>query len=235
VTDKTDPIQLSRTEYAQTGYTHQGWLSDDRGIVYMNDEVDELDFGFNTRTMIMDVSDLDNPFLIQEYYGETEAIDHNLYVKGDKVFEANYNAGMRVLQISDVPEAMLDEVGFFDINIIISGIDQGLFVVGSSTITANDVDPMLANCADTPSGIRALDKPIFSVYPVPTNDALYLTSKTGERILQWQVFDITGRVVKTSGNVDIVSHLAIEVSDLSAGTYFVSVNNYPVTQKFIVK
>ena len=38
--------------------------------------------------------------------------DHNLYVKGDKVFQSNYVSGLRVLDISDPTEP--EEVGFFD-------------------------------------------------------------------------------------------------------------------------
>ena len=47
-----------------------------------------------------------------EYTGGSGAIDHNLYVKGDLVFEANYTSGLRVLDISDINN--ISEVGYFD-------------------------------------------------------------------------------------------------------------------------
>ena len=40
------------------------------------------------------------------------ATDHNLYVKGDRMYQANYQAGFRLLDISD-PEAPV-EIGWFD-------------------------------------------------------------------------------------------------------------------------
>ena len=39
-----------------------------------------------TRTVIIDLSDLDSPKKHFEYLAETNAIDHNGYVKGYKIF-----------------------------------------------------------------------------------------------------------------------------------------------------
>ena len=43
---------------------------------------------------------------------EHGAIDHNLYVKGDTMYQSNYTSGLRVLDITDPVEP--EEVGFFD-------------------------------------------------------------------------------------------------------------------------
>jgi choice-of-anchor B domain-containing protein len=40
------------------------------------------------------------------------SIDHNQYVVGDKVYQSNYVAGLRVIDISDIENPK--EVGFFD-------------------------------------------------------------------------------------------------------------------------
>ena len=45
------------------GYTHQGWLTDDQRYFLMDDELDEQNFGHNTRTRIWDVRDLDAPYV----------------------------------------------------------------------------------------------------------------------------------------------------------------------------
>ena len=50
--------------------------------------------------------------MVAEYLGPNNATDHNLYVKGDRMYQANYQAGFRVLDIGD-PENPR-EVGFFD-------------------------------------------------------------------------------------------------------------------------
>ena len=103
VTNKANPIQVSKTFYADEGYTHQGWLSSDQRYFVFGDEYDETNFKYKTRTLVLDVSDLDNPTNLQEYFGPSEAIDHNQYILQyesggtDYIFQANYRAGMRIL------------------------------------------------------------------------------------------------------------------------------------------
>jgi choice-of-anchor B domain-containing protein len=60
VSVKASPVQLSRTTYASSGYTHQGWLSEDQSTDFFGDETDEC--RINTKTFVMDVQDLNNPF-----------------------------------------------------------------------------------------------------------------------------------------------------------------------------
>jgi choice-of-anchor B domain-containing protein len=54
-----------------------------------------------TRTHVFDVSDLDAPLYVFAYEAATAAIDHNLYVLGSRVFQANYTSGLRVLAFFD--------------------------------------------------------------------------------------------------------------------------------------
>ncbi len=151
VSDKLEQLQLSRTGYGGSAYTHQGWLTDDQRFFLVNDEGDEQAFRHQTRTWIWDVSDLDAPVIASFYDGPTSSIDHNLYVRGNLVYESNYRSGLRVLDASDISLGALREVGFFDIypsddnpafngawtsypffasgSVIINGIEQGLFVV----------------------------------------------------------------------------------------------------------
>ena len=151
VTNKAAPQLLSRTGYAGAGYTHQGWLTEDQRYFLLDDELDELFNGNNTRTRIWDVSNLEAPVIIGVYDAATPAIDHNLYVHEDKVYQANYRAGLRVLDTADIASGNLTEVAYFDIfpsndsasfngawsvypyfasgTILVSGIEQGLFML----------------------------------------------------------------------------------------------------------
>lgn len=155
VTNKASPIQLSRTGYPNAAYVHQGWLTDDQTHFYQDDELD----GGNTRTLIWDVADLDNPIMANEYLAATTSRDHNLYVVGDLVYEANYTTGLRILDITDRLNPV--EVAFFDTYtpndgfsfsgawsnypffdsgvVIVSSIGEGLFVlqpnVGGGPVT----------------------------------------------------------------------------------------------------
>jgi choice-of-anchor B domain-containing protein len=113
VTDKASPKPISYASYPNVAYAHQGWLSDDHRYFYLDDEGDEISGTVpRTRTIIFDVADLDDPVVAGEYLGETAASDHNLYVKGNYVYESNYVAGLRILDISDPTKPV--EVGYFD-------------------------------------------------------------------------------------------------------------------------
>src|SRR5690606_23601201 len=102
VTDRDSTVALSRASYPNVQYAHQGWLTEDHRFFYMNDEGDEgAGVVEKTRTVIWDLSDLDDPIFVGEFLGVTGAIDHNLYVKGDTMFQSNYTSGLRVIDISN--------------------------------------------------------------------------------------------------------------------------------------
>lgn len=154
VTDKSNPTHISGIGYSNIGYTHQGWFTDDMKYFLLGDEVDELNFGNNTKTIVFDFTDLDNPIFHMNYFGTTAAIDHNGYVKGNLFFQANYTAGVRIIDISGLNNGVMNEIGFFDSYpntnstsfhgawnvypyfpsgiIIISDIEGGLFVIKKS-------------------------------------------------------------------------------------------------------
>ena len=71
VSDKLEQVQLSRTGYDGSAYTHQGWLTEDQRFFLVNDEGDEAAFGHPTRTWIWDVSYIDAPVLASDYDGPT--------------------------------------------------------------------------------------------------------------------------------------------------------------------
>jgi len=156
VTDKENPVAVSVAEYPNVAYTHQGWLTDDFEYFYMNDELDELNQKVvGTRTLIWDVSDLDDPLLVKEFTSENLSSDHNLYIQGDVMYQSNYRSGLRIFDISDRLNPV--EIGFFDTfpagtdkpgfdgswsnypffpsgTIIVSSIGEGLFVLKKQEI-----------------------------------------------------------------------------------------------------
>ena len=120
VSDKSDPKLISEFFYDDE-YTHQSWLTEDHRYALLGDEYDELNSSYelvnNTRTIIIDISDLDNPVLHYEYLAETESIDHNGYVKGNNFYLASYTSGLRVINIQNIKNKSLIETGFFDTHI----------------------------------------------------------------------------------------------------------------------
>ncbi|TMM58846.1 choice-of-anchor B family protein [Maribacter algarum] len=154
VTDKEAPRFISSVRYPNIEYTHQGWFTEDQRYFLLGDELDEVERGFKSRTLVFDFSDLDNPVEHDTYLGTTSAIDHNGYVKGNEYFLANYTAGVRVLDISGVANKSISESGFFDTfissdraqfsgvwsvypyfesgKIVVSDINAGLFIIRKS-------------------------------------------------------------------------------------------------------
>ena len=151
VTNKEDPVALASVSYPGIRYAHQGWLTEDQQYFYLNDEIDELGGTVDrTRTLIWDVSDLDDPILASEFLADNRASDHNLYIRGNLMYQSNYGSGLRIFDITDVLNPV--EVGFFDTitmlpdepgfigswsnypyfesgTIVVTSIDEGLFLV----------------------------------------------------------------------------------------------------------
>ena len=154
ITDKSNPIRINSITYTNGGYSHQGFLSEDHQYFFLGDELDELQYGAPTQTRVFDLTSLSNPTLHVNYFGGVNAIDHNGYVKGNKFYLASYTAGLRVLDISQVQNKSVIEIGFFDTYpsnnnpkfngvwsiypffesgvIAINDIDSGLFLVKAS-------------------------------------------------------------------------------------------------------
>lgn len=154
VTDKSLPTQIAVSDYPGLGYTHQGWLSEDHRYFFLGDELDETVFGHTTKTLVWDMKSIQSPKLIGTFFSSQRAIDHNMYVRGTTLVQANYDAGVRILDLKNVSSGILEEIAFFDTqpneneaqfvgawsvypyfksnNIIISNIDGKLFVIKPS-------------------------------------------------------------------------------------------------------
>lgn len=114
VTNKAAPVQLSRTGYEGSGYVHQGSLTANHRYYVHDDELDERDFGHNTRTYMWDLLDLDAPIITGHWDAAAPAYDHNQYIKGNHTYQANYRRGLRILALTDPDSADFREEAFFD-------------------------------------------------------------------------------------------------------------------------
>ncbi len=112
VTIPESPQRLSRTPYANSGYTHSGWPTEDGRYVFVHDELDERNFGLNTTVRVFNIDNLAAPTLAGSWTGSTSAIDHNGYVRGNRYYISNYTRGLTVLDISDVAAPV--QAGFLD-------------------------------------------------------------------------------------------------------------------------
>jgi choice-of-anchor B domain-containing protein len=237
ITDKGNPIIISTISYTNVAYTHQGWFTEDQRYFIVGDEIDELNIGGNTRTIVFDLNDLDNPVFHFEHFGETAAIDHNGYVVGDKYYMANYRAGMRVLDISDIANQNISEIGYFDTytasnsaafdgawnvypffasgNIVISDINRGFFLVKSNGL-----------------GITEAQQIEFSVYPNPSESDITITSANNP-ISTVEIYNVLGQLVLNLNFSDNFSE-NIDISSLRSGLYLIKING-STTKKVLVK
>ena len=151
VSNKASTVSIAGVGYPQLGFVHQNWFTENHRFLLVGDELDERNFGVPTRTHIFDVSDLDVPVYVSAYEGPTASIDHNLYVLGNRVFEANYTTGLRVLEFANLANSEMSEVAFFDTypandgrnfdgawsvypflpsgNVLVSDVSNGLYVL----------------------------------------------------------------------------------------------------------
>ena len=150
VTDKDNPVAVARSTSPNAAYIHQGWLTEDHRYFFVDDESDVVRGNVpTTRTLIWDLSDVEDPVLTKQFMGSMTASAHNLYVKGNYVYQANYRYGLHILDISD-PESPR-EIGFFDTSpyhtgpgfagawsnypffesgtIIVTSLQEGLFIL----------------------------------------------------------------------------------------------------------
>jgi choice-of-anchor B domain-containing protein len=114
VTDKADVRILSQAAYPNPAYTHQGALTQDGRFFLVDDELDELTGLATARTIVLDLRDLDDPDFAFSYTSALPVTDHNQYVRGGLAFQSNYEAGLRVLDVTGVAAGTLREVAFFD-------------------------------------------------------------------------------------------------------------------------
>jgi choice-of-anchor B domain-containing protein len=243
VTDKDNVVKLAEATYGQTGYTHQGWFTDDHRYFILGDETDERDFGMNTRTLVFDFNDLENPVLSSTYFGPTLAIDHNGYVKGNEYHMASYRAGLRVLDITNISAATnsMTEIGSFDTypsdnaasfngawsvypyfesgNILINDIERGLFVVRKSG------SPLNINTETARTN--------FSIYPNPANSKTTITIGNNKIVESVQVYSILGQKIIDKKNLKQPKYI-LKTAILEKGIYLIKING-KMTKKFIVE
>ncbi len=150
VTDKSSLEVLDQAFWPSAAYSHQAWLNEDRTKLYLNDELDEQEFGLETTIHVFDVTDPADVAYEGAFTSGNAAVGHNLYVRGDRLFSANYRSGLRIYDLASDPLSP-PEVAFFDTfpgddagffngawnaypffesgTIIISDLERGLFVI----------------------------------------------------------------------------------------------------------
>ena len=244
VTDKNNIVKISSINYTQLGYTHQGWFTVDQRYFILGDETDEQNFGMNTRTLVFDFNDLENPILSSTYSGPSSAIDHNGYVKGDEFFMASYRAGIRVLDITNIGSGnnttSMTETGYFDTypanngtafngawsiypyfssdNLIINDIERGLLIIRKSgTLSIGD---------------ETLEKNV-SISPNPMTTETNIRFLNNETIKSIKVYTVLGQKIFEKNNINQARYV-LTTNSFKKGIYIIKINS-TITKKIVVK
>lgn len=241
VTDKNNPSFVSQGNYTDAVYAHQGWFTDDQKYFFLGDEIDD-GASATTRTIVFDMTDLDNPEVAFYYYGPVETTDHNLYIRGKYAFLSNYESGLRIVDLTNIDSGTISEVASFDTypqgngesyngqwsnypffesgNIIANDRDNGLFVLKPTfpITTSNDAPELTGD----------KNYSLSSAYPNPFTETARMTLTIDEsQHVDAELIDITGRSVAKLFDGAVASgktlDLTIDGSSLPSGLYLVRI------------
>ncbi len=239
MSDIANPVlisSLSPDDYAQSGYNHSGWPTEDGKYYYMADE----NHGFDVKVFnVEDPNDLQFENFFDAESFSNFSIAHNLIVKGDRLYVSYYFDGLQVYDISDPvnPERIMfyptssrmhqDEKyqgawGVYPFlpsgNILVSDMQEGLYVI-------KDFEESV--------GIEDVDEIQFNLSPNPAYDELNLM---GDDLvgMHYEIFDAFGAAYANGALA--ANQRTISIVDLPGGVYFLSLSNGVLksTQKFIV-
>jgi len=232
VTDKNNPQHISSVSYSNFSYTHQGWITEDFKYYILGDESDEINLGFNTKTIVLDFTDLDNPIHSFDYSGPTLATDHNGYVNGDLFYLANNAAGLRVIDISDISNGEMTEIGFFDSHPLndfagYEGIWSTYPYFESGNIVISDREGFLVVKSST-LAIEDNSFPNFNIYPNPTNNVIHINAIQFP-VKNIKIYDLGGKLLK-SKNYNSEINIKTNISNFSNGIYILKLNNEFITK-----
>lgn len=256
VVDFTDPLNPvltgSLTNYAQNGYNHSGWLSDDGNTYVLCDENHGLDVKF------LDVSDLSDITVLDTVNPGIDSISlpHNVLIKGDYAYISYYFDGLQIYDISDPSNPV--RTGFYDTstrtpmdgryegnwgvyphlpsgNVLLSDMQTGLWVVNSDAATPNLNYNYPAPQCGMNTGIADVEQPVIelALWPNPVSTSLTI-DVAADAAGTYALMSLTGQSVLTGR---ISGQTAVPVpATVAAGLYLLrlELNGTVVTRRLAV-
>ena len=108
LSDLDNPVlKLLLDVYAEQGYNHSSWLSDDGSKMVLADEVPS-----GLAMKLFDVTDLDDIELLDIFHSNDLATPHNPYFSGDKIITSYYLDGVQVFDYSN--KYKVKRVAYYD-------------------------------------------------------------------------------------------------------------------------
>lgn len=227
--DPANPILIAQN--GTGGYNHNSWLTLDGKYAYYAEEIPQ---GLPIR--IVDLQNLaigeieivgsfldnlqepDNPI--------KRAIPHNVYIKGDLLFDSQYEDGLLVYDISDrLNPVLIAHYDTHEQNTIYNGYygNWGNYPwLPSGTIICSDMQNglFLFRLATAVGAQTPVTVPTIQVSPNPVTDFAQIKLNTADS-WRWQLRSTTGAVVST-GQGNGTEAATIQLTSLQAGVYFIT-------------
>lgn len=236
------------TSVSTNGYNHNSWLTADGKYAYYTEEIPQ-----GRPIQIVDLTELattgqieniGNGFLDNQVTGGTQAVAHNVYIKGHWLFDSQYEDGLLVYDISNPmspvlawkydthPENLVyngyygnwGNYPWFPSGTIIAGdMQNGLFVLGFPPTATND---------------PAHAAPTVLVYPNPARDqaTIFVSNDAGEkRSWSYRLMDVNGKICRSEQSLS-TSKISISLESLAQGMYFTEImidGKLPVVRKVV--
>lgn len=210
IADFSDPdnlntiATLSTADYAQSGYNHSGWPTEDGDFYYMADET----WGMDIKVLdLRSLPDIFIPSFINAGSPSPVTIPHNQIVHNDKLFSAYYYDGLAVWDLDDPANPVLswyyptsskphqqNYEGAWGVYpflssglVLVSDMQEGLFVIElSPAVNTNDKQ------------IKDL-----TIYPNPATDNFYISlpeSLNGINNVKLDIFNVHGQKLNFQTN-----------------------------------
>ena len=176
VTNKLQPLLLGTATNPNNRYIHSGWPTAPTNASHLifHDELEEIQLGLPTRLYTLDLASLSAPTVQVSYTGPTTTTDHNGYMRGTNYYVSHYRRGVVVFDATN-PNALVEIASFDNYlvpisnlagtdgawgvypflpsgNLLVSDIENGLFVLRDHTRNLDTVSGRLGFAAPSVSG-----------------------------------------------------------------------------------
>jgi hypothetical protein len=154
-TNELQPVLLGTATNPNNRYIHSGWPTANGSHLIFHDELEEIQLGLPTRLYTLDLASLSAPTVQVSHTGPTSTTDHNGYVRGTSYYVSHYRRGVVVYDATN-PNALVEIASFDNYvnpssniagtdgawgvypflpsgNLLVSDIENGLFVLGDRT------------------------------------------------------------------------------------------------------
>ncbi|GJM35329.1 MAG: hypothetical protein DHS20C18_43300 [Saprospiraceae bacterium] len=262
----TNPVTLGIMQnYPFAGYNHSGWPTTDMQYYYLGDE----NWGYDIK--VVDITEPENLITVNTFNAEANdnlnlSIPHNQIVACNYLYSSYYYDGLQIYDISDPvnPQRVLyydtsllphdnNYEGAWGVypflpsgNILISDMQEGLFVIQGPGDVCSDREESIVSCLSSTTAVN--DPSIVSelhIYPNPTNGVLNININLieSQSNVKVELVDLTGRSLTrlSTDNSYIAAggtQLTFDIPDaIQAGFYLlrISGDNWQRTEKVVIE